>query len=362
MKVQSKLGAVLIIALAVGLAGIVGVFVIGGGGGGDGETPETNTPETNTPISNDPGGEVEPDSVEATVWLYNATGRTVDSGTLTLYDESGAEVESHDLSDGEPRITFTDLNANDTYTLEATELQDQRWPSQTRTVQPGEADEVDIVTGYEFQGADSWYYEAGVWRNASWEGQPTTLYNVVNGTHNNGNEIKTSIASRSLDEDPRELNYDPHENLYLDGEVYYDNTQSGDDWEVKDDPIWEPPVNQPSRAVDNLSEYMDDRTYNRTVTVESGALTVDHPYNSPFEDPFNETVRGEGETIDVYDLNLSPRQTATVYIHRETGYLIKFESDILRQLGEAEPAEITYIFFNHNDVEGLPLEEFGFEE
>jgi len=345
MKAKSKFGIIALIAAAVVIAGIAGVFVLGDSGGSDSDE-ETGLDETPAPDDDEtpePGGNetTESDSFEATVWLVEEGGETADSGFLRITNESGDVVIRQELSQ-QSTYTFSGLDPDQTYTVETSDVQDGQYPPEEQTVNPASVDTVNLVAGYEFQGADS--YELDYERlerpdDMNIDESTPRLYSGY-GQFDDGNMLVGYVSAN-----------DPNHNFVTEGrgnfvetlvwenETYYDSPADGWDWE-EDDSEWEPPEYIP---VTLAYEGIDTATWGHTY---EGTETID------------------GETLDVYEVQVRPNErNATVYVDPDTGYLMRWESEtfFIAPAGELTGAEWEIDFYNHDDAP-LEADDIEFDE
>jgi|GEM_PF-6932622 len=122
-------------------------------------TPEPSPDPTPTP---EPTPEYEASSPSVvTVYAYKHNeSQELNSGNLTIYDDDGSVVDQADF-DRIPRHSATELEPGENYTAHISEVgRGDRWPDVAETFDPGEVDDLEIVTAdIEFQGTDTYRYQ-----------------------------------------------------------------------------------------------------------------------------------------------------------------------------------------------------------
>jgi len=152
--------AVVVLAAALLVSGCAGF-------GGTDDDPAEEPPATATPTATPeptpdptptvtPTPEPEPKQTSLQVDVVEFTSRDlIETGTITLYNNSGALVDTHDL-DSEPLATFDELAPGETYRIEAQNLS---LPPVNKTVTPGDNESIRLTTGYDHTPTDSIRYQ-----------------------------------------------------------------------------------------------------------------------------------------------------------------------------------------------------------
>ena len=136
----------------VGILVLVAALLVSGcaGFGGTDDDPAEEPPATATPTATPeptpdptptatPTPEPEPEKTSLQVDVVELTSRDlIETGTITLYNNSGALVDTHDL-DSEPLAIFNELAPGETYRIEAQNLS---LPPVNQTVTPGDNESI----------------------------------------------------------------------------------------------------------------------------------------------------------------------------------------------------------------------------
>lgn len=313
-------------------------------------TPEPTPTATQEPTPTpEPTPEYEANSPSVvTVYAYKHNeSQELNSGNLTIYDDEGTVVDRADL-DRIPRHSATELEPGENYTVHISEVgRGDRWPDARETFDPGEVDDVEIVTAdIEFQGTDTYRYQQRiVYGEYVEDGEITAnqseLVEELGVSHTEG---FTESGNFSHDQN---LLSDTHSPVVsIDDEIYAQHLWLvGNPWIDRSSTELHPvhrPEHIPTR--ESLSEFESrhERTYLGTKELNDSTLPGQLRYESVperingtevhvFEVAFDGHSEYAEEDMEPYQGG-SPQydfegSNARVYVDSGTGYILKWYSE-----------------------------------
>jgi hypothetical protein len=328
-----------------------------------------DAPARETSVTGELSVEQAPGKLDITVYTQAADEEyEARSGTLRVREQGADEpLLTHDLSDS-PSVTVSDgVATGETYELTTENIDDGVYPDGEETVTVDGTTEVDFVTAYEFQGADSFrlaaylfapnpsppdvidpsanYY---IWATHAADGDHyardyrvagSTTYDPDDSIHNHGVSLRQFQRSGA---------FAPREQVRIDGEAYGHRYGSGpiaDDspWDEIQDLGYDPA--SPPRA--NAGEMYPART----LTELTGA--------DPEKQQFTGTVEIDGQTLHQYDLSVENYPNSRAFVNPETGYVVRWEA----QKSYAGPSEQGYeiwTYSDHGTIDSLSLPNLKF--
>lgn len=320
----------------------------------------TATPEsTSTPTPDD--GVHDENAINVAVYKHNDSN-SVESGKLTIYDESGSVVDEFDL-DRRPANTFDGLTPDRNYTAEVSEVgAGNIWPDVSRSFDPGETDSLDIVTGFDFAAADSYRYQLRHIRHSDVEDGDV----VENPTRwlSKGKYDDESVYLRFGSYDRWNSPAGPIQMIDIDNKQFY-NSQPTNGW-VESDHLTYNPLRMPEHYPVQKSLDKYDHRLERTFV---GTRTLD---DSTVPEPLTERDRSlpdeiNGTEAHVYELTFDgysewtdldyEYNAATVYVDPDTGYVLRWSSheSLLGNVGMVE-CRMIIDFYDHDAVQVDPDE------
>jgi hypothetical protein len=289
------------------------------------------------------------------------------SGTLRVRDQTGAAVAEHDLSES-ATVTIDDGVTNgETYELTTENIDDGVYPDGEETVTVGGTTEVDFVTAYEFQGADSFrtasyifapnpsppnvidpsagYYSWAT--HAADDDHYARWYRVAGrATYDLGEQILDhGVELRQFQKSGR---FAPIEQVRIDGEEY--GHRYGKD-ALADERSW--------KKIDILG--LDPTTPPRD---NYGGVYPIHPLTEltdadPEKQQFVGSSEINGQTFHQYDLTVENYPNSRAFVDPETGYIVRWESE-KTYAGPSEQGYEIWTYSNHGEIGSLSLPNLKF--
>jgi len=325
---------------------------------GQDPTPDqTPTPEPEPTFTAD-----DPESALATVYLYNDTAPVAGYSTLTLYNESGGVVATEELERSSGH-QFEGLDPGTNYTVEATNVEDGQFPSVSQSFQPGQVDNIDLVTGYELQAANSYASEYS-WNVSNVSGEYIGADEYRSGGYSRIGSEGQSYALRVTTLQKVE-NQKPFEALHLEESSFLNPVGNDSDWEEREDYTGLQPGGAFHRIIRHPDEYLDDeRTYLRSEELgqpyfNDSGLADTTVFNPP---------RLDNRTIDIYEITIydedDPYLTydhvnldIEIGVDPDTGYVMYLNSDARVRDAEYLEEPLTSFAWNQDNVSELnPIE------
>ena len=329
-----------------------------------------DAPARETSVTGELSVEQAPGALDITVCTQAANEEyEARAGTLRVREQGADEpLLTHDLSDS-PSVTVNRVATGDELLLTTENIDDGVYPDGEQTVTVEGTTEVEFVTAYEFQGADSFrlaaylfapnpsppdvidpsanYY---VWAtHAADDDHYIRWYRVAGGathdfddsTHNHGVDLRQFQQSGR---------FAPVEQVRIGGEAYGHRYRSG---ALADEQSWNRLENDsPAYDPENLGRENFGPIYpHRPLTRLTGA--------TPEKQQFAGPVEINGQTFHQYDIAVKNYPDSRAFVEPETAYVMRFETE-KTYAGPSEQGYEIWTYSDHGTINSLSLLELDF--
>jgi hypothetical protein len=310
--------------------------------------------------------------LDVTVYTQAASDEyTARAGTLRVTDRFGETVATRDLAESASVTIAEGVEHDAEYTIATEGVDEGVYPDGAETVTVDGITEVDLVTAYEFQGAESFRMSVFAYDPNSKSGPGVDISSVYTGwaTHAaDGDHYATWLSQANTPSgdvtspihphgvDLRQFSvrgttFVPGQNIKI-GEESYSRLvwpDQNNDWDVS--------------SAEDISFYPrdDDASpayagYKRPYTPLTEQTDAD-----PDRQQFTGETTYKGRTVHTYEVTFDDFGATTAYVDPETGYVLRAQSQPA-DWGQGIDGFVIWEFTDHGEIDSLAVSDFEFAD